>query len=45
MEIFRFLGVADDAPRHLGGPLQPMQMFKLPGTIESIAEWKLCFSR
>ncbi|RPD78983.1 hypothetical protein L226DRAFT_501441 [Lentinus tigrinus ALCF2SS1-7] len=40
LEIFRFLGVAEDA-RRLGGPLLPMQLYKLPGGTEPVAKWKI----
>ncbi|RDX51467.1 hypothetical protein OH76DRAFT_1346666 [Lentinus brumalis] len=40
IEIFRFLGVAQDA-RRLGLPLMPMQLYKLPGGTEPLGSWKL----
>ncbi|KAI0711179.1 FAD binding domain-containing protein [Cerioporus squamosus] len=40
LEIFRFLGVAQDA-RRLGRPMMAMQMYKLPGGIEPVANWKI----
>ena len=40
MEFYRFLGVADDI-RRLGGPLPPVQMYKMPGGIEPVARWKV----
>ncbi|KAI0698051.1 FAD binding domain-containing protein [Cerioporus squamosus] len=40
LEIFRFLGVAQDA-RRLGSPFMPMQRYKLPGGTEPVAKWKI----
>ena len=40
MEFYRFLGVADDV-RRFGGPLPPVQMYKMPGGTEPVAKWKL----
>ncbi|TFK90333.1 hypothetical protein K466DRAFT_543631 [Polyporus arcularius HHB13444] len=40
LEIFRFLGVAQDA-RRLGGPLMPMQLYKLPGGTQPVRQWKI----
>ncbi|KAI0711184.1 FAD binding domain-containing protein [Cerioporus squamosus] len=40
LEIFRFLGVAQDA-RRLGRPLMPTQLYKLPGGTEPVASWKM----
>ncbi|RDX54609.1 monooxygenase [Lentinus brumalis] len=40
MEFYRFLGVAQDA-KSLGRPLPPVQMYKLPGGTEVVANWKL----
>ncbi|RPD65610.1 hypothetical protein L226DRAFT_530850 [Lentinus tigrinus ALCF2SS1-7] len=40
LEIFRFLGVAEDA-RRLGAPLRPMTLYKLPGGTEPVATWKV----
>ncbi|RDX54604.1 hypothetical protein OH76DRAFT_1397960 [Lentinus brumalis] len=40
LEIFRFLGVAEDA-RRLGLPMMPMQLYKLPGGTEPVGNWKL----
>ncbi|TFK91537.1 hypothetical protein K466DRAFT_541543 [Polyporus arcularius HHB13444] len=40
LEIFRFLGVAQDA-RRLGLPLMPVQLYKLPGGTEPLGSWKL----
>ncbi|KAI0711180.1 FAD binding domain-containing protein [Cerioporus squamosus] len=40
LEVFRFLGVAEDAHRR-GRPLMPMQLYKLPGGTEPVANWKI----
>ncbi|KAI0711174.1 FAD binding domain-containing protein [Cerioporus squamosus] len=40
VEFYRFLGVAQDAKR-LSRPLAPIQMYKLPGGTEVVAQWKL----
>lgn len=40
VEFFRFLGISEDAKR-LGGPLLPVQVYKLPGGTEPVGSWML----